>query len=337
MDGPAIGRQRERALRRVLRSGVRLGRDPERRRYRPFASYDTGSVAVDVAFNGTNYLVVWTEPRGLLGKRIAPDGTILDATPIRIARGNGQILVPTVASNGTNWLASWFWRPTTGPVEIRTGVVRADGGVGRRASVSQDVNPITGDDAGSDGDGYLVAWTSKGGATGPDLLGARLSATGQLLDPTPLVISNAADRQEYAFVSNGSDPYLVTWEDYRDFATNKYDIYGSRVSSDGTVLDPTGIPVGVSTVADTRPSPVWDGTNWLVAWLKSAATNQVVCARVAPDGTVLNPPTVVAESAHTGAVSSTLWGPGKVAVAYGWLVPGPPDNAIRLFLRFVSE
>jgi hypothetical protein len=317
-------------------SGIRLSRTFTSSGHDGPAAVQDATLGVDVAFGATSYLVAWTEPGHLLARRVTPAGEVLDATPLRIASGTGDFRAAKVASNGLNWVVSWIWKPA-GPTEVRAAVVRFDGTIARRLIVSNDVYAASTDDVGSDGAGYLVAWTSPPGATGPDMMGARLSATGQLMDPTPLLLSDADAPQEFPFVSSGVDPYLVVWEDQRDFIPNKWDAYGTRVASDATVLDPAGIGIGVSGVPDTRPVPAWDGTNWLVAWQRTSSTNQVVAARVSPGGIVLDEPTLVATSPHFGALAAGSSGAGRMAVGYSWLKPGPPENAIRMFLRFVSE
>jgi hypothetical protein len=60
------------------------------------------------AFNGTNYLVVWTQQTGasswqVVARRVSPDGKVLDSADIVI--GDGTYYGPArVASDGTNWL-----------------------------------------------------------------------------------------------------------------------------------------------------------------------------------------------------------------------------------------
>src|SRR3970040_1301141 len=43
--------------------------------------------ATNAAFDGTNFLVVWTEGQDLFGTRVAPDGSVLDPVGFRIATG----------------------------------------------------------------------------------------------------------------------------------------------------------------------------------------------------------------------------------------------------------
>ena len=39
-----------------------------------------GGDTPEVAFDGTNYLVTWSDGGNILGRRVAEDGTVLDAT-----------------------------------------------------------------------------------------------------------------------------------------------------------------------------------------------------------------------------------------------------------------
>lgn len=74
-----------------------------------------------VGFDGTNYLVVWTEngssPPGLVAVRVSKAGAILDPTPLLIANNFGPDssgagpccdLQPTVSFDGTNYLVAYL-------------------------------------------------------------------------------------------------------------------------------------------------------------------------------------------------------------------------------------
>jgi hypothetical protein len=63
-----------------------------------------------VVFDGANWLVAWLDgpnagPWNVLGVRVAPDGSILDAPPRLLASGVAHT-APTLASRGSGWLLS---------------------------------------------------------------------------------------------------------------------------------------------------------------------------------------------------------------------------------------
>lgn len=116
----------------------------------------------------------------------------------------------------------------------------------------------------SDGTNYLVAW----GARGYDIVGARVSPAGAVLDPDGIAISTAVGFQFQvlpALVFAGTN-YLVTWRANR---SGTYDIYGARVSPAGGVLDPNGIPISTAGYHQQAASVASDGTNSLVSWQDS--------------------------------------------------------------------
>ena len=75
------------------------------------AAMVTRAPAPDVAFNGTDFRVVWRDLEGgstgeIYGRRVGTDGSLLGAL-LHIGDGDAQQeSVPRVASNGTSWLVS---------------------------------------------------------------------------------------------------------------------------------------------------------------------------------------------------------------------------------------
>src|SRR5262249_13361932 len=69
-----------------------------------------------VAFDGTNYLVVWADSGALdsYGTRVTPGLTVLDPSGFLLTGGSGWQVDPKVASNGSGWFAIW--------ADIATGV-----------------------------------------------------------------------------------------------------------------------------------------------------------------------------------------------------------------------
>ncbi|MEA2175687.1 MAG: hypothetical protein QOD00_3279 [Blastocatellia bacterium] len=155
--------------------------------------------------------------------------------------------------------------------------------------------------------GYLAVWTDyrtafrtgaiyegQGLGTMADIYAARLDAAGNLLDTTPIIISQAPYNQSVPHVAWNGQNWLVTWTTERESDRYYYDVLAVRVSPDGRVLDNPPIVLDQATTS-INYFPVHsvssDGTNYAVVWqgLDSAAgIFTLKGARIAPDGTVLD-------------------------------------------------
>jgi len=99
----------------------------------------------------------------------------------------------------------------------------------------------------------------------------------------------ALNDQYYPSVSFMDADYLVVWADDRNGQTNT-DIYGTRVSQSGIVLDTGGIPISSEQRVQTRPSVAFDGTNCLVVWSdRRVSAPGLYGTRVNQTGDVLDP------------------------------------------------
>src|SRR2546423_1417293 len=94
----------------------------------------------------------------------------------------------------------------------------------------------------ANGNGYFVVWADKRtyGSTEYDIYGARVSASGEVLDPGGIPICTDPGRQTSPRVAFDGQKYLVVWEDDREStaAFQLYQIYGARLEISGQVLDP---------------------------------------------------------------------------------------------------
>ncbi len=115
------------------------------------------------------------------------------------------------------------------------------------------------------------------------------------------------DQDDPAVVFDGAN-YLVAWTDLRApsrsgrpaprFAPQPpppppphVDIYGTRVSPEGNVLDPAGIVISTAPNWQVAPALGYNGTNALAAWIDARqAAPFVYGARVTASGAVLDPP-----------------------------------------------
>jgi hypothetical protein len=104
-----------------------------------------------------------------------------------------------------------------------------------------------------------VTWTASTFPDG-DIYGARVSQSGEVLDPGGFPISTAPELQDYSALAFDGTNYLVVWMSGHYPA----DIYAARVSPSGTVLDPSGIPVSTAAGERGLPDVAFDGQSYLV-------------------------------------------------------------------------
>ena len=194
-------------------------------------------------------------------------GTVTDPGGFAISSATNQQLLPAAVWNGTNVLAVWQDNRNAGVEDIygTRGPARERRSI-RRASRSPPSLPEHAEWVPSiawNGTTFLVAWEDSRGAT-TDVWAARVDGSGNLLDPGGILLSTAPDGQYAPSVAWDGTNFLVVWEDFR--SGSNYDIYGTRVSPAGSVLDPLGIPVSPAAGDQIRPAVSSNGTAFFVAW-----------------------------------------------------------------------
>ncbi len=151
---------------------------------------------------------------------------------------------------------------------------------------------------------YLVVWEDRRAleTTGVDIWGARVDASGALLDPGGIPISRAPGHERLADVVSGGSDFLVLWEDYRDASTSGRDVRAARVSSGGVVLDPASRVVSAGPHEEFGAAASWDGSQYLVSWLDNrSGSNQVISSRMSATGVLLDPAGIVTFSGNAQA------------------------------------
>jgi len=267
-----------------------------------------------VAFDGTNYLVVFQREGQIFGVRVSPSGTVLDESDgFAISSGTPFVVTnfsPAVAFDGSNYLVVWnkfidnthdiFGARVTpaGQVLDEFHIFRAPGG---------QVDPSVA----FDGVNYLVIWsdTRSGSPVGPeaDIFGTRVTPAGVVLDPEGISISTAPRVQSEPHVTFAAGNYLVAWVDRRNDPSSSatpsvLDIFGTRVTPGGALLDGAsdtgGIAINTFRV-DTFPPSLkidprvgFDGQHYLVVWAFAGffPPAGVYAARVSTDGVLIDGP-----------------------------------------------
>jgi len=115
-----------------------------------------------------------------------------------------------------------------------------------------------------------------------------VSKLGEVRDRAGVVISSAPDNQSDPSVTFDGTNFVVAWTDERNISSR--DVYGSRVTTAGSVLDPAGIPIATGAGEQFQPAISSDETSSLVVWTHLGATpaSDIRAARVGPSGSVLD-------------------------------------------------
>jgi hypothetical protein len=288
-----------------------------------------------VAWGGGTYLVVWRETAALGGTgslyaaRVGADGRVADPQGVLLARPESP-LDPAVAWAGDAFLV--VWRTSTS--RAATVRVKADGTIlDASPRLLAGIRPDQASPSIAGGpQGWLLAWAEDVAPMQTTIRGARLGLDGALLDCTNLPIGGSGIAQHGPVAVWGGGQYFVAWNDQR---RGQPDVFGTRVSAGGAVLDPGGIAISAAEQAQYSPALVWDGGSYLVTWddLRGGTfLADVFGARIGVDGTVLDPEGFAVSMDPAGDGPSAVGSPGdgRALVLYqrrddgGGRQPPPP-------------
>ena len=253
-----------------------------------------------VSCGASGCLVVWSDERcgspacsDLYGARFAGDGTVLDTPAIEISAAPGAQGAPSVSADASGYFVAWqdtrggrsdiYGARVTneGIVQDTDGIAIATAGLDQQAP-----------SAAWDGEAHLVVWEDGrcGGLSCTDIYAARVDASGTVLDPGGIAVSTAVSAQNLPTAAWNGSEYFVVWADFR--SGKDYDIYGSRVTSNGTVLDIGGVLVSGADGAQYAPCVARGQDGFLVAWeddrCGGTSCADIYGARVGGNGAVLD-------------------------------------------------
>jgi hypothetical protein len=278
-----------------------------------------------IAFDGTNYLLAGSDT-DIMGVRIDNTGGVLDTTTIYSIYPN-RCNNPAVVFDGNDYFVAFEAWPQYGPyiygVRVDTsGVVLDTSGIEISQGGAYDLCPKVA----FDGTNYLTTF---------DVYGARINSMGVLIDTIPIVIASGSYRQWYPSFAFDGVNYLVVWQDNR----NGYaDIFGARVTPDGVVVDPAGIPICTAPSGQYKPRIEFDGQDYCVIWedWRSGNHTDIYGCHVNPSGTVLSE-FIVADQPNLQLEPTLVKGSDKYLITYTGFVDsinGRPANTLRIWGAF---
>ena len=151
------------------------------------------------------------------------------------------------------------------------------------------------------GDISLVVWSDRRSSpagvgseyeTANDIYAMRLDSLGNPLDNLPFVITQARANQDRPQVAWNGTHWLVVFESTGINGTGSYyeqSLAAVRVAPDGQVLDANPIPIFNAVPNITSWSVASDGTDWVLVFQGSAASNDIQAIRILANGQVQQP------------------------------------------------
>ena len=201
-----------------------------------------------IAWNGTEYLVVWEDTRSgnrdIYGQRVTTAGA-LNGGEILISNAADNQRRPDVASDGTNWQVVWqdrrsgvdngedIWGSQVTGAGMVAGDVQISSAAGKQEHARVDW----------DGTNYMSIWDdARNGATNRDIHGCRLDTAGNPVDSVAVGLpfataANDASRPDLE-LHNGT--WFIAWRRRVIGASDAIDLRGSRFTLAGAPIACTG-------------------------------------------------------------------------------------------------
>jgi hypothetical protein len=298
-------------------------------------NYTASGLAIDG--NGTNWLVAWANGT-VRARRIARAGSLPEAQPFLIAGGSDV----AVRWNGSNYVV------VAANGSLSSTIVSRDGAVAppKTLAASTSASPTT-------STGYtspslivvhgetLLAYlktinecfvgTPGGCNTQSAILGLRLDSAASPLDQTPFSLAeNVWDKPKLA--TDGTR-HLLLWSAY-DPGVGTGSIFGTFLSADAPQQSATPFRVIAKT---SLRDVVFDGSDFLVAFLTGSPSYSVATLRVTPPGAVKDVAMLPLDDGESATAPTIAASPGMPAlVGYVDLHPAY-DSRSRGALLVSSE
>ncbi|MFO0675836.1 MAG: hypothetical protein U0169_04840 [Polyangiaceae bacterium] len=281
----------------------------------------TDPANLDLAYDGTSYVLAWHDVRTLAAgsagyvARVSRAGAVLDGMGgVPVAPATREESQVALAVGGTGTLV--VWRDTREPYShIRSrrlssaGALAADDFVVSTAGVAQ-LEPTVA----SDGAHAFVGWIENRAAwTDGTLLVRRMTPEGTLPDGAPTVVAPGIgpDRRAFDLASDGTNVHAF-FTTGGTTTVSAVKLQSTRLKPDGTLLDPAPreLAPGRGTMPG-HPRAAWGGDRFLVVWdenaLAAPTERDVAGVLVAADGTVLVPPFLVSSAGSSQYAPSVAW------------------------------
>lgn len=237
-----------------------------------------------VAFDGTNYLMVWEDVadnnnRDIYGQFISPSGGLVRA-PFAISSAPGNQLLDGfnhLYFDGSNYFVVWrderngqFERDVYGQLVTPSGTL-----LGSEIPIAIEANMQLEPAVGFDGTNFLVAYLGKraGQTELYDTYGKFISRTG-VPGSAFLISQNPSPRFNPTSLAFDGTNYMVVWARDTDLGPNfpnqaGWDVYGRLVTRSGSVIG-NELPIATGPGGQPFATIIFAGNSYLASWVEDS-------------------------------------------------------------------
>ena len=282
-----------------------------------------------VAFGGTNFLVVWSAGQyndSIGATRVSTKGKVLDLKPYTLHKNtyNTKPNYPSVSADSKGFLVVWQQQISFSASRIRgRRVTEAPTGLKLGASFYISTSSATGRTSTAfGGANHLVVWEQGG-----DLWGRPVSTAG-VPQGSVVVVSNSTGTQKYPNAAAGKGEVVVAWEDND---SGGREVFGARFGASGAKKPGSDFAVKDNT-SKYHPGIADDGKHLMVVWdyYNSSTGRDVKAVRLDNTGSRVDPKDIplytggssqdLARVAYSGGAYLAVW--RHQVPSKGWHVQG---------------
>jgi hypothetical protein len=258
-----------------------------------------------ISTNNTDFFAVWQDSRDanadtVFGARITTAGAVSDPGGVVLVTGNNRETAPAMGRAGTKF--GVFWTDSrsfgtdielvrfSGATKLDTTARTVSG-----ATFAQSIPAVT-----MSAGNFFAVWQDSRGGIDRDIFGARVDASGTVLDPAGKAIAIATGDQLVPEVATSGTVSLVAWQDRR---AGTFDIRGALVNNATGNVTVSNIVICNAARDQVRPAVAFDASSgrFLVVWEDHRGSNSdVFGARVTTAGAVLDANGALISGASSG-------------------------------------
>lgn len=218
-----------------------------------------------IAFDGTNYLVVWQNGNALKGRFITKSGSFVGS---EISISSGIESIGHIGFGGGKYLVVYNKEGVDGKSVVFGKIITKSGSVGTEFRISTGCGKEHGGigNLAFDGTNFIVVWTEDVGDS--EIRGAFVNPDAGVINTNFSINASLSPSDNPCAVAFDGTNYLIIWPDEIGGETSEeWVIFGQFFDKSG---NPKSGVISISEVSSPdniiAPSATFDGTNYLITW-----------------------------------------------------------------------